>query len=227
MNLSRLTFRVGELRKPNGDRLTSDVKDFINLAQKYIAEQSNWSFMKDHEDVTIASGDTSAPLSENFKQLTTENSPVSYASATVTAGFPIPVPVFSREQLQGRGWWPLTQWNVGATTFMPSFGVYIDLAAGNPTINIPQNITATANLTFTVSGYYYPADLVKGTDHNAITDHGILSDALVNLAKAFAYESEDPTDPRADACRGRYDAATTTALYSDGAIARGGRTMRM
>lgn len=227
MDLSRLTYRIGELRKPSGDRLTSDIKEFVNLAIRYVCERQDWGFMRGIELVTIASGTTFSLLPENFKRLTSEQSPVSYSDAVVTAGFPVPVNVFSREQMQGRGWWPLTQWNVAATTFLPSFGVYINLDQGTPTINIPQNIAATNNLQFSVSGYFYPPDLVKATDHNAVTDHGVLSDAIINLAKAFAYEAEDPADPRAQACRTRYEAAEDAALYNDLAVQRGGRNFHM
>lgn len=225
-SLSSLTYRVGELRKAIGDRLTSDVKDFINRAQRYICERNDFSFMRSHEDVTIPSGSTTAPLAENFKQLTQERSPVSFTDSSTTAGAPMPVRVYSREEMQRRGWWPLRQWVAGTATYLPGFGIFIDYDQNIPTLNIPQNVTTSASLTFTVSAFYYLPDLQKATDHNALTDNGLLSDALVNLAKAMAYEAEDPTNEMAAASRALFESAYKSAMYADVRKTYAGRSLR-
>lgn len=80
---------------------------------------------------------------------------------------------------------------------------------------------------FNVSAYYFPAALALGTDSNALTNHGLLADGLVNLVKAMAYETEDPTDKRAIACRMLYEDYYNKAIYQDTAQQFGGRELRM
>lgn len=224
MTLGELTRFVGELRKPSGDRLTSDVKSLINRAQRKIAEK-NWGFMRDVSDVTVEAGETSADLAQNFKELTPERYPVSFSDTSTTANCAVPVRVYSREEMIRRGWWPMRNWVMGASTYLPGFGTYIEQVQGASTLNVPQNLTSSTDLVFSVSAFYYPEDLVKATDHNSLTDHGDLSDALINLAKAYAYEAEDPANPQANACRILYSTAIRTAEYNDVRKTYAGRTL--
>jgi hypothetical protein len=224
MNLAELTRYAGELRKASGDRLTSDVKSLINRAQRKICEK-NWGFMRDTLDVTILAGATSGELAQNFKELTPERHPVSFTDSTTTANCAMPVRVYSREEMQRRGWWPMRNWVAGTSTYLPGFGVYIDQSQGVSTLNIPQNLASSTDLTFTVSAFYYPEELVKASDHNPLTDHGDLQDALLNLAKAYAYEAEDPTNPAGQACRLLYASAVRTAEYNDVRKTYAGRTL--
>lgn len=225
MNLEALIRRVGELRSPNNDRLKVDIKQIINQAIDMIEERHSWSFMRSHEEVVVTAGDTSAPLAENFKELTQERSPVSWTDIT-GGGFPTSVVVLSREEMQRRGWWPLSRWITGSTGFVPGFGIYIDIDGGIPTLNIPTGLTSSSDITFTVSGYYFTEDLIKASNHNALTDNGLLADAVVNLAKSIAYRAEDPADARGDACDAIYERSYKSALYADVRKDYAGRTLR-
>lgn len=174
---------------------------------------------------SVLSGTTSVSLGSTFKQLTGETSPVSYT----IGGFNTPVEVVSREQTERLGYW------VNVSNYIPTPGgtwpirvVFIEQnSGGNWTLNIPPQCAPTLDMPFNVSAYYFPAALALGTDSNALTNHGLLADGLVNLVKAMAYETEDPTDKRAIACRMLYEDYYNKAIYQDTAQQFGGRELRM
>lgn len=226
MTCSDLTREISELGVRNG-RFDMDYRGWINRAQKTIASRRNWTFMHNRGQFTIPSGSTSVSLGSTFKQLSSEQSPVSYTYGI----YNLPVYVASREEIEGRGIWPWTN----GPTFQPTPGgawpirvVFIEQnSGGNWTINIPPQFAPQLDLTFNVSAYFYPADLALGTDHNALTDNGFLGDALLNLVKSIAYSSEDSTDKRVMGCRALYEDYFNQAAYEDAARQYSGRTLRM
>lgn len=224
MNLSDFTREIAELGLQDG-RNDLYYRDWINRAQKAIASRRNWTFMHNRAVFTVPSGSASVSMGATFKQLTGEQSPVSYTYGI----YNVPVYVLSREETE-RGTVP---WNIGGPptpgTAWPVRVVFIEEnAGGNWTLNIPPQCAPTStDLAFNVSAYYYPAALALGTDHNALTDNGLLADALLNLAKRTAYLSADPTDKRAEACRLIYEDYFTQACYEDNARQFSGRTLRL
>jgi hypothetical protein len=205
-----------------------DLKGFTNRAIRTIAERWNWTAMQDRREVTIASGFSSAPIGESFKQLGTEESPVSFTYGQ----YQLAVQVTSRARIQLAGVWPFPN---GPLSFpvpggnMPVRVVFFERngPGGQWTINIPPQFSITQPAVFFISAYWYPDPLVKGEDENPMTRDGNLSDAIINLAKSYAYRADDNTDARGDAAKAQAEEAITRAMYSDSAIAAGGRALRM
>lgn len=175
---------------------------------------------------TIPSGSLNVSLGATFKQLSSEQSPVSYTYGI----YNLPVTVASREQVEASGAWWTTYQNFTPTPggTWPIRVVFIEQnAGGNWTINLPPQCVQGSETPFNVSAYYFPADLALGTDSNALTNHGMLADALLNKAKAIAYAAEDPTDKRVAASLALYEDYFRQACYEDNAQQFGGRTLRM
>lgn len=200
MNLSELLYEVGELRAPNGDRLRSDYKRFINRAQRTIASRRNWTFMKDVNDYVMAAGTTSIEMPFEFKCLQIQRSPITYTNPETN--FPLPVTVKTRAELERLGM-AVTGYYPYPTGAKPLRFCYMENSGpgGNITLNIPPQNTPSSDLTFHVSGFFYPSDLVQANDHNRLTDDPELADALVNLTKALAYFALNPTDVNGLACQ--------------------------
>lgn len=224
MQLSELVYEIGELGLRDS-RLDLDYRGFINRAQKTIASRRNWTFLHNRAPFTIPGGSTSVSLGSTFKQLSSEQSPVSYTYGI----YNLPVYVASREEIESRGVWPWTN----GPTFQPTPGgawpvrvVFIEQNnGGNWTLNIPPQFAPQLDLTFNVSAYFRPADLALGTDHNALTDNGFLADALMNLAMAYAIK--DPTDKRVPGFKALYEDYFRQACYEDAQRQFSGRTLRL
>lgn len=227
MTRSDLIFQIGELRNPIGDRLRCDYPSIVNRAVKIVAERRNWSFMKDLVTATIAANTTAIALPADFKALAPERSPVSYNLPGST--IPIPVHVTSREEANryGAGYSALYG-PIPASYYQAQ---YVFLEATGPgegwTLNVPVQFRPTSALSFNVSAFFYPAALVAGDDENAMTTHGLLTDALINLAKAMAYDSETPGDPRAAACKENYETYFRQAASNDARQLLSGRSLHL
>lgn len=230
MTLAEIIYECGELGRSGGtgQRVLSDWKGFINRAQRQIADRANFTFLHDRRAVVITSGSTSVALGANFKELSGEQSPVSFA----VGGYNAPVIVTSRERTEILGLWPSP--NVPYAPPLPGGHMPLQVVfletngpGGQWALNVPPQYSVTSDATFNVSAYWYPGDLTQGEDHNALTDHGILSEALVNLAKSIAYRAEEPDNPKGVAAKQIAEEAIREALYSDGAKRFAGRTMRM
>ena len=177
----------------------------------------------------------------NFKALSTQQSPISYTHPT--SGFPIPVDVTSREQVERvgygwRGWYTLVpngylpvgavfiEYNSNAIPagVVSTSGGFVgrDGVTGEPyrivvnngvigiddapqaagqspltgawTLNIPTYFSNTSAITYNVSAYWYPTDLLLGTDQDQMTNDGNLSEALLALTKAMLYEADVELD---------------------------------
>lgn len=223
MNLSEVIHECGELAVK--DRaLISDIKGFVNRAQKTICQRRNWNFMHDRQQATITAGGTSANMPATFKELGTERSPVSYTNPA--NGLPITVTVSSRSELERLGYYRGIYFATLPASYLPIGYVFIEQNAGGVwTLNIPQQYIASSNIVFNIQAYYFPADLVLGTDHNGLTDHGDLAEALINKTKALAYFSQDPTDPRGVAALQMYEQQMRQAAYDDTRQRIAGRAM--
>lgn len=230
MTLSEIIFECGELGRPGntGQRVLSDWPKFINRAQRTICDRANWSFLKTRSQFTISSGSTFVSLGSRFKQLTEEESPVSFNYGQ----YNLPVKITTRERIEGCGIWPLQN---GPTSlpipggFSPIQVLFLERNApgGLWALNSPPQYSVTQDAVFNVSAYWYPADLAGGDDRNTMTDSGDLSEAIVNLAKALAYRAEEVDSPKGLAAKEIAEEAIGRALYSDSAIKFGGVTLRM
>lgn len=229
MNREQIIRFCGELGRSgdSGQRALSDWPTFINMAQREIAERSLWSFMHDQVPTILSSGQTSVSLGATFKQLGQEESPVSFDYGN----YKLPVKVMSRERIEGMGIWP---WLNGPFSlsipggYMPAMVVFLENNVGGDwTLNVPPQYVVTQAITFNVSAYYYPDDLMLGSDHNAFTDDGNLCQAIINISKSIAYQIEESDGEKANAARLMAEASIERALYSDSARKFNGRTARM
>lgn len=230
MTISEILIEIGEL-SVRGQNMQSNLKGFVNRAQRAISQRRNWSFMHDRSTATVAAAATSVDLGADFKSLSEERSPVTYTDASF-GNSNVPVKVASREEVES--WWPWP-WPFGPVlvpipgSYLPIRVVFIEQngPGGNWTLNIPPQFAATAALVFNLSAYWYPAPLVAGTDHNGLTDHGDLAEALLNRTRALAYAAEDASDKRAVACLELSEAQIKSAAYSDERIKSAGRNWRI
>jgi len=223
MTLEQLIREIGELSVKNG-RLNSDIRGWVNRAQRTICERRNWTFMHDTIEVDIAANTAKASLPAEFKELATENSPVSFSVSG--SNVPLPVRVLSRAEINRRGnVFPLV-YTQAVSTQAPILEVFIEQnAEGTWTLNIANTAQQSNPVTFTVSGYFYVPDLEKGSDQNALTNHGDLVEALIARTKAIAYGSQDETDERITACMANYDRHIRDAIYADASKKNGGRAL--
>ena len=228
MELSEILHEVGELSVLSQAQ-SLDLKGLVNRAQRGIAQRHNWSFMHNRSTASVLTGATSVVLASTFKELSSEKSPVSYTDASLGQSN-VPVKVASREEIES--WWPWP-WPFGPIlvpipgSYLPIRVVFIECNQSVWTLNIPPQFAASATLVFNISAYWYPKDLVLGTDHNGMTDNGDICEALINRTRALAYFAEDPTDKRGMASMNLYQQFYKSALYADEAQKSGGRTKHM
>lgn len=226
MDLEAILHEIGDL-SVRSIAQESDYVNLVNRAQRVITSRNNWSFMHDRKQINVLTGSTATQFPLAFKQLSAEKSPVSYTDASLGQSN-VPVKVSSREEVES--WWPWP-WPFGPIlvpipgSYLPIRVVFVENNQGSKFLNIPPQFAASATLVFNISAYWYPDDLALGTDHNALTDSGDVSEALINLAKSMAYFAEDPTDKRGVAARQLYQDHYKSALYSDGSQKTGGRAL--
>lgn len=231
LNLSQIIFEVAELGV-RSIRIDSDAKRFVNRAQKKICERRNWSFMRDLINRTIIAQEFSVNMPSDFKELCEERSPVTFNQPT--NGAPLPCYITSRarlDRLNFWSYWPFASTYIGFYTIQY---VFMEQRRDPPgdntndgpwTLNISRWYPNSTDITYNISCYRYVPDLVLGTDHNPLTDHGDLGDALINLTKALCYFSEDPTDPRGQAAMAIYENAYRSAAYTDARQKVGGQSV--
>lgn len=227
MNLSEIIYEVGEI-SIGTVRLESDFVNFTNRAIRTICTRRNWNFMHNRTQVTIPSGQTSVSLGLNFKQLSPEKSPISFTYGL----YNLQVYVASREETESWGIWP---WVNGYDSFPTPGSVWPirvvfmeqDGPGGAWTLNIPPQFPAVSNLPYNVSAFWYPDDLVLGTDSNGVTNDGQLCDALINLTRALCYTALDPTSKQAAASRVLYEDYFRKACYQNESQHFGGRPLRL
>lgn len=223
VQLSDIIREVGELGLQNA-RLDNDYKGFVNRAVKAIAERRNWSFLHDDIAVVMPAGANSVALPANFKCLSTEKSPVTYIDTAT--GRNIPIAVKTRQEIERQLYY------VSYPYSKPLSEIFLEINQTGPNaglwaLNLPNadpNLTA---ITFTLSCFTLPADLVLGTDSNAITNHGELCEAVINKTKALAYFTEDPSDKRGMAANQLYEMHFKLAGMDDARRLAAGRSIHM
>lgn len=94
-------------------------------------------------------------------------------------------------------------------------------------LSVPPQYSVTTDAVFNVSAYWYPAELVRGDDTNPMTEHGELCRAVINLAKAYAYQAEETDNPKGAAAEQIAESVISRVLYSDTAQLFNGRALRM
>lgn len=206
-----------------------DWKNFVNRAQRRIAQRRNWSFCHDQRQVTINQGTLSARLDINFKEVSSEKSPISYNDPSQTYQFPIPCILISRARGDRQGYNPFFAPYPTLLNAFPLRYVFIerDGPGGQWTLNIPQQYAVNPTAVFNVSAYYYPNPLQGGDDHNGLTDHPELCDALINLTKAMSFFAEDAESKQGQNCMALYEQLFREASYSDLQQRLAGRALSM
>lgn len=205
-----------------------DLKGFVNRAIRTIAERANFSCLHDIRVVVIPSGCDKQNLGAEFKQLSPEESPISFQYGN----YRLAVQVTSRSRIELAGIWPFPNGPFSFPVpggYMPVRVVFLERngPGGNWTLNVPPQFSITQDAQFFVQAYWYPFPLVKGDDRNPMTDDGNLSEAIIRLAASYAFRAVDQTDKRGDAAKEQAEEAIQRAMYSDAFISGGGRTLRM
>lgn len=205
-----------------------DLKSFVNRAIRTISERANFSAMHDRRPVTIAPGFSSTPLGVSFKQLSEEDSPISFQYGT----YFLSVLVTSRARVELAGIYPFPNGPLSFPVpggYTPYRVVFLERngPGGQWTLNIPSQFNSTLPSVFWISAYWYPNPLVKGDDENAMTRDGNLSEAIIRMAAHYAFRAVNPTDPRGDAAKAQAEEAISHAMYTDVFISNAGRSMRM
>ena len=175
--------------------------------------------------IAIAAAGTSIGLGDNVKCLAPERSPVSYQDPTSATAQPIPVEIISRSRanrMSAQPWSSTQVTGLYGHVFIEQNG-----PGGEWTLWLPIQFPAAGAVTFTIQAFYYPDELSQGSDHNALTDHADLGEALINLAKARAYFAEESDSPKGTAALALYEADYRQASYNDVAQQMAGRTLRM
>ena len=229
MTLSDIIYEVGELGLKNA-RLDADYKGFVNRAVRAIAMRRNWTFLHERLSVTMTAGTVTAPLvsavsGATFKQLSTEQSPVTYTCPT--QGIDIPVWVRSREEIERRIHILSYPYSKPLTTVFLELNTNSGPNAGVWTINLPKPFPETTNITFNVSCFTIPAPLSAGGDSNAITNHPELVEAVINRTRSIAYFAEDTTDKRGISAMLLYENSYKLAAHEDALVSLGGQSIHM
>lgn len=215
VKLDYLIYELAEIGVKS-PRTMQNAKEYINRAIRALAERQNWTGLHNRTQNTILSGQTSCSLGENFKELTDEQSPISFTYGQ----YNLPVVVTSRERIESFGIWPFPN---GPLSFPVPGGynpiqiVFLeqDGPSGMWTLNVPPQYPITQNAVFNVSAYYFPPPLVQGNEENWFTRHGDLVNAVINLAKSYAYAAEEVDSPKAQAAMALSRENYIMALYTD------------
>lgn len=228
MTLAEIIYECGELGNQS-TRVELDWKRFVNRAQRKIAQRRNFTFLHDQRQVTIQQSALHAPLDANYKCLDNEKTPVTYQDPTVQYQLPIPVEVISRARANFLAYNPFVAAYPTAPNVFPIRWVFIerDGPAGAWQIWLPTQYQINPQVTFNISAYYYPDDLRQGEDSNAMTNHPELCDAIINLAKATAFDAEGVLPDQAKQSRQLYEIAYRAASYSDMQQQFSGRALKM
>lgn len=219
MNLSQLVREIGELNL-RGQNVQSDIKGWINRAQRAIAERRSWTFMHDRLSVTIVAGTTSASLPSNFKEPSPEKSPITFTAPN--QAYPTPVHVRSREELERMT--PGQFGNVvnASGAWTPFFVFFEQDAGGLWSLNVPPQFPYVADCTYALSAFMFPADLAAGTDHNGFTDSAELSEAIINWIK---WKALPKTDPEGQASKQAFEETMQSYAVADARRKLSGRSL--
>lgn len=208
--------------------LDNDIINFVNRAVKRIAQRRNWTGMHDVRTATIDAAALSVPLDPNFKQLASEKSSVSYQDPTVSYAMPIPCEVISRARANRQGYSPFASPVPTLLNAYPLRYVFLERDQGARwRLFLPQQYQVNPAVVFTIEAFYYPAPMKLGPEHNPITDHPELCDAVINFARALAFGARDVTDKRIAGAMALYEESYKAAAYSDVAQGFGGRILNL
>lgn len=228
MNCADLIYEASSL----GNKATTielDWKKWLNRAQRRIAQRRNWSGCHDQRQVTIPQGTLSAKLDINFKEVSSEKSPISYNDPSQTYQFPIPCILISRAMGDRQGYNPFFAPYPTLLNAFPLRYVFIERngPGGQWTLNVPQQYAVNPTAVFNVSGYYYPNDLQGGDDTTFFTTQPELCDAMLNLTVAMSFYAEDAESKQGQAREAIYERLFREASYSDTQQRLAGRSLTM
>lgn len=215
MTLFEIVQEVGELSLKS-PATEMNVRSYVNRAIRAIAQRANWSFMHDIQQVTLPANNTSVTMPSNFKELSREDSPISFTYGL----YRLPVTVTTRSRIESAGLWPL----MNGPLSMPLPGGYLPVRVvfmerngpgGAWTLNVPPQFIITQAMVFNVQGYFFPPELQSMTDSNAFTNQGELVEAVIARAKAIGYYAEDPSSKLGQAAMQQFEFHFQNALYGD------------
>lgn len=231
MTLSELTYEAGELGN-DSVKQESNWTRFVNRAVQQISEYKSWSFLHDRRRFTILTGDHSVSLGREFKCLSNEQSPISVTYASGGTTYDLPVNVISRALSEQTLYWPSINQIVGGPPipggYIPIRVVYLERDGGGDwRLFIPSPFIVVPDAPYNVSGFWHPAPMKLGTDHNPITDDRNLCEAVINYACARSWFSTDKTSKQGDAAMALYEESLMKADYADDWNRYSGIVLRM
>lgn len=224
MNLTEILIEIADLGLHNA-RLDTDIKRMVNRAMRRMCERKSFTWLHNIIFATVPQNLFTIALPSNFKELDSEFSPVCWLNPASQQA--VPCRVISRAQAERMGLAFAYPFAPPQVQYLPTGAVFIENDGTGWTLNTPQSFPVATAITYQLSCYLYPPDLVLGSDSNFLTTNGELSDALINLTKAIAYFSEDPSDPRGVAARSNYENIFQTACYTDSRQRNAGRPIHV
>jgi hypothetical protein len=161
--------------------LTSDGDDnysaYVNEAQKEICRLHSFNWMRTTASVTILAGTSSIALAANFKEFTSDLSPVHRIDDSTGNDVLTPVAVWTPEKVKRWG---------QTTLFDASINpIYLDRSVDPPALTV-GNGPLTEGAEFQISYYTFLTDLSADADHNTLTDD--YGSMLLQKAKGLAFE---------------------------------------
>lgn len=160
--------------------LTADNDDdysaYLNDAQREICRLYSFNWMRTSTSVTILAGTSSIALPTNFKELTTDVSPVHEVDDSSGSEVYTPVAVWTPEKVK--------RWQRSTVLSGSVPAVYVDQTTSPQSLSI-GTITATASREFQVSYFKFLDDLDSDSDTNKLTDD--YPQMLLHKAKALAF----------------------------------------
>lgn len=227
MTLGEIILECGELslRSP---RIEINIRGYVNRAIKAIAQRHNFTGMHQISTVVIPSGQTSVTMPPTFKQLSEQQSPISFTYGS----YRLPVTVTTRSQIEACGLWPLMNGPLSTplpSGYLPIRVVFMerDGPGGLWTLNVPPQFIITQDMPFNVQGYYLPDELVSVGDSNFFTNQGEVVEAVIARTKAIGFFAEDPTNPKGAAAMEQFENHFQNCLYADRAQLYNGVPLRM
>lgn len=205
--------------------MRSDLKhnygEWVNRGLRRIQTDRNWACMKRMPVVSIASGDSSVQLPSDFKELTTEQYPISVSTAGDSGRFPCDL--ISEEISIARKATTFWQPAVGSVKARRA-GLPVYLTTNGEDVFLHVAEVASEDLDFHVSAYLFLPELQAEDDANELTrKYPELVTAAIKAIAFFEVNDFEMSTQFGSAYASLLDAADTT----DQRKLRAGRPIRM
>jgi len=204
------------------DDLSHNYDEWINRGLRKIQQDEDWTPMRVRPVLTIGMGESSVPLPDNFKSLTSEQNPVTVRRPGETESFPCEITSFERtKRLRATTFFP----PLTTTQYAARSGVPVYLEPAGELMLLCVTAPAAETLEFLVSMYAFVPDLVNDLDENFLTRR--YPTLVENAIKAIAFSRINELDTAA-----AFESAYRNPLLKEAKIddfrrQRQGRPMRM